>query len=174
MSGGISLLWEWWGAGTGCPERLWMFRPWRCSRPGWMEPWAAQSSPRSGGWWPCLWQRGWNLMILGVPSNPSHFLILWFYDLLTQETVKYCFPGNGCLCCMAIYVMPSVFLTVMLLCKGDFFHKPIPSPAASKSSLLKIHFLLSSSLLTQLSLLRVSFADFQLYFNNRNLIMFPW
>jgi len=39
MSGGSSLLWEWWGAGTGCPERLWMPHPWRCSRPGWIGPW---------------------------------------------------------------------------------------------------------------------------------------
>lgn len=31
----------------------------------------------SGGWWSCLWQRGWNLVILGVPSNPSHFMVLW-------------------------------------------------------------------------------------------------
>ena len=23
--------------GTGCPERLWMPRPWRCSRPGWLD-----------------------------------------------------------------------------------------------------------------------------------------
>jgi len=31
------------GAGTGCPEKLWMPHPWRCSRPGWMGPWAAWS-----------------------------------------------------------------------------------------------------------------------------------
>ena len=24
----------------------------------------------------CLWQRGWNLVILEVPSNPSHSMIL--------------------------------------------------------------------------------------------------
>ena len=47
-----SLQGEWWGAGTGCPERLWMPHPWRCSRPGWMGPWAAWSS-KWGGWWPC-------------------------------------------------------------------------------------------------------------------------
>ena len=29
------------------------------------------------GWWPCLWQGGWSLMILEVPSNPSHSMILW-------------------------------------------------------------------------------------------------
>jgi len=28
-------------------------RPWRCSRPGWMGPWATWSS-KWGGWWPCL------------------------------------------------------------------------------------------------------------------------
>jgi len=59
------------GAGTGCPERLWMLHPWRCSRPGWMEPWATWSSTRSGA-------GDWSLMILGVPSNPSRSMILWF------------------------------------------------------------------------------------------------
>ena len=48
-----SLPGEWWGAGTGCLERLWMPRPWRCSRPDWMGPWATWSS-KWGGWWPCL------------------------------------------------------------------------------------------------------------------------
>jgi len=27
-------------SGTGHPEKLWMPRPWRCSRPGWMGLWA--------------------------------------------------------------------------------------------------------------------------------------
>ena len=65
-----------WGAGTGCPERLWMPCPWRCSRPGWMRPLAAWSGIRYGGWWPCLWQGSWNLMILPTQA------ILWFYDSL--------------------------------------------------------------------------------------------
>jgi len=47
--------------------------PWRCSRPGWLGHWASWFSTRSRGWWPCLW----NLMILGVLSNPSHSVILW-------------------------------------------------------------------------------------------------
>ena len=34
------------------------------------------SSTRHGGWWPCLWQRGWNKVILAVPSNPSQSMIL--------------------------------------------------------------------------------------------------
>jgi len=38
----------------------------------WMGPWVAWSSIKCGGWWPCLWQRGWSLMILEVPSNPSY------------------------------------------------------------------------------------------------------
>jgi len=40
------------------PERLWMPHPWRCSRPGWMGPWAAWPSVKCGDWWPCLGQ-GW-------------------------------------------------------------------------------------------------------------------
>ena len=78
LSRGSSLLWEWWGAGTGCPERLWMPHPWRCSRPAWMGAWAAWSSIKWGGWWPCLWWGSWRFMILEVPSNPGHSVILWF------------------------------------------------------------------------------------------------
>lgn len=79
MSGGSSSQREW-DAGTGCPERLRMLHPWRCSRPVWMGPWATWSSTRSGGWWPCLWQEGWNMMIFGVHSNPSHSMIVWIPD----------------------------------------------------------------------------------------------
>jgi len=77
MSGGSPLLWEWWGAGTGCSEKLWMSCPWRCSRPGWMGPWAAWSSIRCGSWWPWLWWGGgWIFMILQVPSNLGHSAFL--------------------------------------------------------------------------------------------------
>ena len=58
------------------PERLWMPCPWRCSRPGWMGPWAAWYSIRYGGWWLCTRHGGWNLMILEVPSNSSHSVTL--------------------------------------------------------------------------------------------------
>ena len=54
---------------NNCPERLWMPHPWRCSRPGWMGPWAAWYGIGHGGWQPCLQQWGWSLMILVVPSN---------------------------------------------------------------------------------------------------------
>ena len=36
---------------NSCPERLWMLHPWRCSRPGWMGPWAAWAGIKWGGWW---------------------------------------------------------------------------------------------------------------------------
>ena len=41
-----------WGTGTGCPEKLWVPRPWKCSRPVWVGPWA----PWAGGVQPCLWE----------------------------------------------------------------------------------------------------------------------
>jgi len=49
--------------------------PWKCSKPGCVGPWAAWSSIRYEGWRPCLQQGIWNLMILEVPSNPSHAVI---------------------------------------------------------------------------------------------------
>jgi len=36
---------RWRGAGTDCPERLWMLCPWRYSRPGWVETWATYLVP---------------------------------------------------------------------------------------------------------------------------------
>ena len=60
---------------------LWMPCPWRCSRPSWMGSWAAWSSIKWGGWQPCLWHRGWSFMILEVPSNPSHSMILCLDNL---------------------------------------------------------------------------------------------
>ena len=35
-------------------QMLWMPHPWRCSRPCCMGTWAAWSSIKCGGWWPCL------------------------------------------------------------------------------------------------------------------------
>lgn len=37
-------------------------------RLGWMGHWAAWASRR----YPCLWQKGWNQMVLKVFSNPNH------------------------------------------------------------------------------------------------------
>jgi len=72
---------------TGCPEKLWIFHPWKCSRPGWMGPWEAWSSIKSEGWWPCMWQGGWTFMILEVPSNPSHSMI-WMKANMTKFLFK--------------------------------------------------------------------------------------
>jgi len=105
---------EWWGAGTGCPERLWIFGPWSCSRPGWMGPWATGSTTRSGGWWSCLCQWGWNFMILGVPSNPSHFMILWSW------LFKYCVTLIELILKVIwfylIWVILDILLAAVMLC----------------------------------------------------------
>jgi len=61
--------------GYGCPipRGVWL---------DWVGPWATWSSSWPSGWQPCLQLRGWNLMILEVPSKPKPFcdsVILWFY-----------------------------------------------------------------------------------------------
>ena len=71
-----SVLWWRWGIRKDCPEKLWMSHPWKCSRPGWMGPWAAWSSGRC----PCPWQGNWNKMLFKVSSSPNHSKILWFCD----------------------------------------------------------------------------------------------
>ena len=53
-----------------------------------MGPWAAWSSIKCGGWWPCLWWGGWRLRILEVPSNPSHSVILWCVGKQNKTTTK--------------------------------------------------------------------------------------
>ena len=67
---GNSLFRGWWGSDMGCPEKLWMLHPWKCSRPGWVGSWATWS----GGWQACPWQgagTGWYLRSLPTKA------ILW-------------------------------------------------------------------------------------------------
>jgi len=71
---------EQWGAGTDCLKRLRMPHPWRCSRPGWIWPWAAWSSIRYGGWQPAL-AAGLEIHDPWGPFQPKPFygsMILWF------------------------------------------------------------------------------------------------
>ena len=86
--------WEVFGAIVGypqqyhCPERLWMPHPWRCSRPGWMGPWAAWSDIRYGRWLPCLWWgvgASWSLRSLPTQAIPNH---IWFYKFQKPSEAK--------------------------------------------------------------------------------------
>jgi len=59
------------------PEKRWMPHPWRCSRPGWMEPWAAWSITWLNSWQPCMRQRvGTRWSLKSLPTQP----ILLFHD----------------------------------------------------------------------------------------------
>lgn len=46
---------------------------------------AAWSSIRYGGWWPCLWQGYWSLMIFEVPSNPNRSMIFFYLKTALLE-----------------------------------------------------------------------------------------
>lgn len=46
-------------------------------------PWAIWSD----GWQPCLWQGGWNLMILVVPSNPGYPKKVWTWAWISAGTL---------------------------------------------------------------------------------------
>ena len=82
MLGGIFLLIPWWGPGPGCPEKLWVPNPWRCSRPGWMGPWAVWA----GGRQPCLQQgTGTRLCIFEVPSSPTSSIQIEFNSWLESQ-----------------------------------------------------------------------------------------
>ena len=88
---GSSLLWEWWGA-----EQL--------PREAVDAPSIAGGVQGQVGWGPgqpgLVWNvevggpacsGGWSFMILEVPSNPTHFMMLWFYD-----SIWYSFPSWKC------------------------------------------------------------------------------
>ena len=57
--------------------------------------WMIWSSTWSADWQPSLCHRGWNLMILEVPSNPA---ILWFYEIIPpiQESAVWCTIWREC------------------------------------------------------------------------------
>lgn len=81
--GGNFWQWEWWDTGTGCPGKLCMPPPWRCSGMGWTGPWAAWFSKRWGG------GRGgcWNQIIFRVSSNPGYFMIIFMYSRLVASHI---------------------------------------------------------------------------------------
>jgi len=75
MLGRNSLLWGWWGAGTGCPEAVDALTRgvrgqagWGCEQPG-----------LEGGIPAC--SRGWDEVVWKVPSNTNHSVILWLLSL---------------------------------------------------------------------------------------------
>jgi len=75
-----------WLSGEVPGVRLWMSSPCRYLRPRWMGPWAIWSSTWFSEWQPYLWQGGWNLVILEVPSNTRHSMILWFHEQMNRPS----------------------------------------------------------------------------------------
>ena len=64
-------------------QSLWISSPWRCLRPGWMEPWAIWSRIKCGGWWPCLlWGVGDSRSLRSLPTQAIPWFCdsVWFYD----------------------------------------------------------------------------------------------
>lgn len=61
--------WRWWGAGTGCPKKLWLCHPWKRPRSGWTQlgaAWKVSRPMAEGG-------TGWSVKNL---SNP-HSSVIW-------------------------------------------------------------------------------------------------
>jgi len=62
-----------------------MPNPWSHSRPGWMGLWATWSRGRS---LPIAWS--WNYVVLRVPFNPNHSMIIWFVMFaVLQQAVSF-------------------------------------------------------------------------------------
>ena len=64
-------------AGPARPGMWWMPLP---GGLGWMALWATWFSCR----WPCSLQRSWTRWPLSVPTNSNTFMILWWYELITE------------------------------------------------------------------------------------------
>jgi len=100
--GGSVLLREWWGAGTGCPEMLWIPCPWRCLRPDWMGTWAI---------WPSIWSSGNTTCGRGVGtwwclrSLPTQATLWW------ETGDVYCTHDSSCGCsfCWRCYSLLKVW-----------------------------------------------------------------
>lgn len=62
-----------WGNRTGCPKKLWVLQPSKCSKSGWVGPWATQAS-----------RRHWNYTIFKILSNTIHSIILGLNDSMIR------------------------------------------------------------------------------------------
>jgi len=125
---------RWWHTGTGCPRRLWMPHRWKHSRPVWMWLWAAWSS----GWWPCMWQGGWNYMVFEVLFNPGHSMNQYLYrcwkhkykySLLRFLKLKFWWGFKTQTCLLLIWKMlckNSVSLCFSSCNTGNCFYCPTP------------------------------------------------
>lgn len=71
-----------WASLTSSP--LWLLSL-EVFKTSWMGPWASRSSVRSGGLWLTLWPGGNGFGIIGVPSKPSHSMILWRTRLILAQ-----------------------------------------------------------------------------------------
>ena len=101
----ISSPWRWWNTGTGCPGKLWLPPPWKCSRPGWMELWATWSSGRC----PYSWQGfGTRWSLRSLPT----LTVLWFCTVLSCDLLV----GKVCLRACLHLAIYSVFCTIGLSC----------------------------------------------------------
>lgn len=78
MLGRISLLRGQWGTSTSYPEKLWMLRLWRDSRPGRIGLWAAWSGVGTG------WSLG------SLPTDA----MLWFCDLEALSLTLCCWQSH--------------------------------------------------------------------------------
>ena len=63
---------------------------WKHSRPGWTGLWATWSSWRC----PCSLQEGWTRRTLKFPSNPNHYMILWFTFLTSNSVASWPILGS--------------------------------------------------------------------------------
>ena len=80
-------------------EKILWTDPWGCSRPGWMGPWAARSSIKCGGWWPCLQQGELEIHDPWAPFQPGPFcdlLLKVLIDLFFSSSLRRQLAGRSC------------------------------------------------------------------------------
>jgi len=104
--------------GCGCPVH-----PWRCSRPGWMGPWAAWAGMKCGGWWPDC-GRGLELHDPWGPFQPGPFYDSIIYlgpaSLLPHFLCLYAF--RSCVFIQAGF-LPSLLLVVIITDRSSVWRR---------------------------------------------------
>ena len=118
-----------------CPEKLCVPHPWRCSRPGWMGPWATWAN----GWQSYQWQgigSRWSVRSLLLQA------IVWFYDLSSKNV---CEDVPRLQSSISILYYTELYWTLLVVLLWHFARMTATKEASRFKKFWEIHQFLKSS-----------------------------